>query len=99
MLANPQSNLNVLVALHLLCPLFFFYVCPLLVSPLPSQMFSFSSLPLLAGHVTLLPSRKSLSTICLAGCNDFGSLAEQINSVKLMTLSAGINFARVSVSE
>lgn len=55
--------------------------------------------PVLPGHVTLLPSRKSLSTICLAGCDEFGGLAKQINSVKLMTLSVGINFARVCPPE
>lgn len=74
MLVNPQ------------CPCFsapslpsFFHVCRPLPA-LPSQMFSFfcrsRPSPLLPGRVTLLPSRKSLSAIWLAGCDDFGGLAE-----------------------
>lgn len=91
------------------CPCFsapsvssFFYLCPS-IPAVHSQMFSFLVLvhphPSPPGHVTLLPSRKSLSTICLAGCDEFGGLAKQINSVKLMTLSVGINFARVCLPE
>lgn len=105
MLASPQANLSVLVSLHLLCPPSFISVLPFLPSTPRCFPSSFSPphprLPcrLPHGHVTLLPSRKSLSTICLAGCDEFGALAEQINSVKLMTLSARINFARVSASE